>query len=220
MESSPQHRDRPTTTPDAMPTTVIVVGIDGSDSSWDAFWWASGEAHRLHGRVVATFVSPTADANVLVASAALAGTLFDYAAIDKISADRFEHLKHQIEGYGPTTTFPSRVSVLAGTSRPNSCGSPRRITLNLLWSGSRPRCVITSPDRSDVASSANAGHQSLSWSPDWHSQPCPRGLGEMGVCQRDLVRFTDVSRCRGILLGFGACNRRRLQRGRRSAWRV
>jgi nucleotide-binding universal stress UspA family protein len=106
MESSPQHRDRLTTTPDAMPTTVIVVGIDGSDSSWDAFWWASGEAHRLHGRVVATFVSPTADANVLVASAALAGTLFDYAAIDKISADRFEHLKHQIEGYAADHDVP------------------------------------------------------------------------------------------------------------------
>jgi hypothetical protein len=30
MESSPQYRDRLTTTPDAMPTTVIVVGIDGS----------------------------------------------------------------------------------------------------------------------------------------------------------------------------------------------
>jgi hypothetical protein len=101
MESSPQHRDRLTTTPDAMPTTVIVVGIDGSDSSWDAFWWASGEAHRMHGRVVATFVSPTADANVLVASAALAGTLFDYAAIDKISADRFEHLKHHLLDRSP-----------------------------------------------------------------------------------------------------------------------
>ena len=29
---------------------VVVAGLDGSKTSWDAFWWACGEAQRLDGR--------------------------------------------------------------------------------------------------------------------------------------------------------------------------
>jgi nucleotide-binding universal stress UspA family protein len=36
---------------------VLVVGLDGSDTSWDAFSWACGEAQRLGGRLVAVFVT-------------------------------------------------------------------------------------------------------------------------------------------------------------------
>jgi nucleotide-binding universal stress UspA family protein len=38
-------------------TPVVVVGVDGSDTSWDAFSWAIGEAGRLGGRVVVVLVS-------------------------------------------------------------------------------------------------------------------------------------------------------------------
>ncbi len=38
--------------------TVLVVGVDGSGASWDAFAWAAGEARRCSGRIVAVFVTP------------------------------------------------------------------------------------------------------------------------------------------------------------------
>jgi nucleotide-binding universal stress UspA family protein len=37
---------------------VLVVGLDGSDTSWDAFSWACGETQRLRGRLVAVLVTP------------------------------------------------------------------------------------------------------------------------------------------------------------------
>ena len=37
---------------------VLVVGMDGSDPSWDAFAWAAGEAQRCGGRIIAVFVAP------------------------------------------------------------------------------------------------------------------------------------------------------------------
>src|SRR3954447_15490161 len=41
---------------------AIVVGLDGSPSSWDAFSWAAGEALRINGKVVAVYVIPLTDA--------------------------------------------------------------------------------------------------------------------------------------------------------------
>jgi nucleotide-binding universal stress UspA family protein len=40
---------------------VIVVGLDGSPSSWDAFCWAVGEAGRISGKVVAVYAIPFID---------------------------------------------------------------------------------------------------------------------------------------------------------------
>jgi nucleotide-binding universal stress UspA family protein len=37
---------------------VLVVGVDGSDPSWDAFAWAAGEARRCSGRIIVVFVTP------------------------------------------------------------------------------------------------------------------------------------------------------------------
>jgi nucleotide-binding universal stress UspA family protein len=37
---------------------VLVVGVDGSETSWNAFSWACGEARRLQGRLVVVFVTP------------------------------------------------------------------------------------------------------------------------------------------------------------------
>ncbi len=36
---------------------VLVVGVDASAPSWDAFAWAAGEARRSDGRIVAVFVT-------------------------------------------------------------------------------------------------------------------------------------------------------------------
>jgi nucleotide-binding universal stress UspA family protein len=37
---------------------MLVVGVDGSAPSWDAFAWAIGEARRGNGRIAAVFVTP------------------------------------------------------------------------------------------------------------------------------------------------------------------
>jgi nucleotide-binding universal stress UspA family protein len=56
---------------------VIVVGLDGSPSSWDAFSWAAGEAARTNRTVVAVSVIPLTEA------AAAFGVPLDYAGIER-----------------------------------------------------------------------------------------------------------------------------------------
>ena len=36
---------------------VIVVGLDGSPASWDAFCWAAGQATRAQGSLIAVYVT-------------------------------------------------------------------------------------------------------------------------------------------------------------------
>lgn len=36
---------------------VIVVGLDGSPASWDAFCWAAGQATRAHGSLIAVYAT-------------------------------------------------------------------------------------------------------------------------------------------------------------------
>src|ERR1700676_2970042 len=40
---------------------VIVVGLDGARTSWDAFAWAAEEATRTGGRLVAVYVAPAVE---------------------------------------------------------------------------------------------------------------------------------------------------------------
>jgi nucleotide-binding universal stress UspA family protein len=54
---------------------AIVVGLDGSATSWDAFAWAAGEALRTNGRLVAVYVMPYSDpSSALVAPYGYAGS--------------------------------------------------------------------------------------------------------------------------------------------------
>src|ERR1700690_3715569 len=46
------------------PAAMVLVGIDGSGTSWNALSWACGEARRLRGRAVAVFVSSSADGGI------------------------------------------------------------------------------------------------------------------------------------------------------------
>ncbi len=49
------------------PGRVIVVGLDGSRASWDAFSWAVGEATRTRGRlVVVNVTAPDVDLAAIV----------------------------------------------------------------------------------------------------------------------------------------------------------
>jgi nucleotide-binding universal stress UspA family protein len=56
---------------------VIVVGLDGSPASWDAFCWAAGQAARGNGRLIAVYATPVG------APFAPAGVAFDYAAAEQ-----------------------------------------------------------------------------------------------------------------------------------------
>jgi nucleotide-binding universal stress UspA family protein len=68
---------------------VIVVGLDGSPSSWDAFCWAAGEAARSKGKVVAVYVTP------LTEPAAAFGVPYDYAGIEEVRQEVADELKSE-----------------------------------------------------------------------------------------------------------------------------
>jgi nucleotide-binding universal stress UspA family protein len=99
MNQSPQHRDRVHDTSASPPIAVSVVGIDGSDSSWDALCWACGEMGRLDGRTVAVFVEPTSGAILATASATFAGAAVAYGAIQQSITDQAEELGDQVCAY-------------------------------------------------------------------------------------------------------------------------
>jgi nucleotide-binding universal stress UspA family protein len=56
---------------------LIVVGLDGSSTSWDAFSWAAGEAIRSNGSLVAVYVTPE------VEPVATFGASLGYAAVEQ-----------------------------------------------------------------------------------------------------------------------------------------
>jgi nucleotide-binding universal stress UspA family protein len=80
-------------------SAVVIVGIDGSDTSWDALYWACGETSRLGGRTVAVFVSPTSAATSATAVASFAGPVIAYGTIQQTMIDRAEELGDQIRWY-------------------------------------------------------------------------------------------------------------------------
>jgi nucleotide-binding universal stress UspA family protein len=75
-------------------SAVIVVGIDGSDTSWDALYWACGETRRLGGRTVAVFVRPTA--GVASTAAFIGGAGVAYGTIQQTMTDQAEELGDQV----------------------------------------------------------------------------------------------------------------------------
>jgi nucleotide-binding universal stress UspA family protein len=77
-------------------TTAVVVGIDGSDTSWDAFWWACGEVQRLRGRLVAVFVSPTPMVDASMAAASLTGVVIPHVVVAQRATDQAEQLRGRL----------------------------------------------------------------------------------------------------------------------------
>jgi nucleotide-binding universal stress UspA family protein len=81
--------------PSRSASAVVVVGIDGSDASWDALYWACGETSRLGGRTLAVFVGPISAAS---SAASFAGAMA-YGTIQQTMIDQAEELGDQIRGY-------------------------------------------------------------------------------------------------------------------------
>lgn len=72
---------------------TVVVGLDGSDTSWDACSWACGEARRLGARIVAVYVTPIAEVG-LAATAAGAAAVTE--ALDESAARQAGELRDQL----------------------------------------------------------------------------------------------------------------------------
>jgi nucleotide-binding universal stress UspA family protein len=104
---SPHNRDKRLSDHKRSPSTAIIVGIDGSESSWDAFWWAIGDARRLDSRLIAVFVSPTVDSKAAMA-ATFPGAAFDYAGVEQIASDLAQVLRDRVEDYSAEQNIPLR----------------------------------------------------------------------------------------------------------------
>ena len=63
---------------------LLVVGVDGSAPSWDAFAWAAGEARRGNGRIVAVFVTPVIEPEQALGSTAPLGYAASAQATDQM----------------------------------------------------------------------------------------------------------------------------------------
>ena len=98
--SSPQDRDVVHDDRGEPVNARAVVGIDGSDTSWDAFCWACGQTRRLGGRTVAVFVGPSPGAVSATAAASLVGANVAYGAIQQSMSDQAEELGDQVRAYG------------------------------------------------------------------------------------------------------------------------
>jgi nucleotide-binding universal stress UspA family protein len=99
MDPGPQRRDRMHDTSASSTSAVVVAGIDGSDTSWDALCWACGETRRLGGRTVAVFVGPTSG-DASAAAASFGGAVVAYGAIQQTMTDQAEELGDQVRAYG------------------------------------------------------------------------------------------------------------------------
>jgi nucleotide-binding universal stress UspA family protein len=78
---------------------VIVVGIDGSETSWDAFWWACGETRRLSGRVVAVFVGPTSAARAAASTAPFCASFLALGVIEQTENEQATQLSQETFRY-------------------------------------------------------------------------------------------------------------------------
>jgi nucleotide-binding universal stress UspA family protein len=106
-------RSRPLTArPDQGPAEcpAVVIGLDGSDTSWDAFSWGCGEARRTAGRAVAVFVSSMSEASMAaMVSAATGIAVCDYEEGDRAAAGQARRLEAEVlrrtADAGPAVTF-------------------------------------------------------------------------------------------------------------------
>ena len=97
MSLMPEHEGQPQSVGEGSGgsvSPVVVVGIDGSTTSWDAFWWACGETRRLSGRVVAVFVGPTS-ARAAASTAPLGASCIALGVIEQTENEQATHLSEE-----------------------------------------------------------------------------------------------------------------------------
>jgi nucleotide-binding universal stress UspA family protein len=74
----PEHTGRP----------LLVVGVDGSSASWDAFSWAAEQARRTEGLVIAVFAVPLSDPELAMDF----DVALDYGAVEDARDEMAEEL--------------------------------------------------------------------------------------------------------------------------------
>jgi hypothetical protein len=88
----------PRPSPTAAAAAVVLVGIDGSETSWGALSWACGEARRLRGRAVAVFVSSSVGSGI-PASSYVGAAPVDCGWNDSAATGRADALRRELEHY-------------------------------------------------------------------------------------------------------------------------
>jgi nucleotide-binding universal stress UspA family protein len=87
------------------PASRIVVGLDGSPSSWDAFSRAAGEALRSKGKLIAVYVMPFTE------PAAALGVPYDYIGAEntrqKIAGELEDEAARHARDIGVSVGFVS-----------------------------------------------------------------------------------------------------------------
>jgi nucleotide-binding universal stress UspA family protein len=87
----------------------VVIGLDGSETAWNAFHWGIGEAERLGGRAVAVYVSSPAAAQTAPAwifAAMLGFTLYDHPTADEAAAEKASKLWEEVKRRAPAVGTP------------------------------------------------------------------------------------------------------------------
>jgi nucleotide-binding universal stress UspA family protein len=97
MDRSARLPDRATETSSTPASPAVVVGFDGSDSSWDALYWACGEARRLGGRTVAVFVAGAAGTGIEATASAMTGACF--VSSDQLAREWAQQLRGQTKRF-------------------------------------------------------------------------------------------------------------------------
>jgi nucleotide-binding universal stress UspA family protein len=93
--------DMPTGT-DGKKPLVIVVGLDGSPTSWDAFSWAAGQAAGSHGQLIAVYAVPPTTVGAAV------GAPIDYAALKQVREEVAAQLEDQAQQRAEELGVPVR----------------------------------------------------------------------------------------------------------------
>lgn len=91
MNSDPAVERTPSPAEPVSQAPVIVVGVDGSPTSWDAFAWAAGAAARSGGKLVVVYVMPFVDPVVAY------GAPYDYAGSANIREEVAAEIKAEAE---------------------------------------------------------------------------------------------------------------------------
>ncbi len=121
---------------------VIVVGLDGSPTSWDAFVWAAQEVTRTGGRLIAVYVAPT------VEPGAEFGAPINYGAAEEARDEMVAQLKGEAERRARDLGVRVRFVREIGDSADALTTSHDRRTPISSWSESPPRFCTTWPAHS------------------------------------------------------------------------
>jgi nucleotide-binding universal stress UspA family protein len=102
------HSPDTSTGPDGKRSLVIVVGLDGSPTSWDAFSWAAGQAAGSDGQLIAVYAVPPTTAGAAV------GAPIGYAALEQARNEVAAQLKDDAQQRAGDLGVPVRFVLETG----------------------------------------------------------------------------------------------------------